>query len=158
MRGSKLAIALLCLALAHVSALIAAAQRNTVEPSSVGPPPTEGNIPQPSVRIRLDGTSPNAEDIRRSRWHANVVQRGNDFEGTITFPDLPVIPPLEVEGSTSGSVVVFSILANGTEVATFGGNLAGTNLTGVINAITGEKEPLTAFWDAATEEDANETR
>lgn len=79
-------------------------------------------------------------------WKADLAVRGDEFVGRISFPDLATLPRLSVQGTRDGDILEFFIKVGKTDVAYFAGHLAGTNLVGSFDSMTGQKGNWSGLW------------
>lgn len=79
-------------------------------------------------------------------WKADLAVKGDEFVGRISFPDLVTLPRLSVQGTRDGDIVEFFIKVGKTDVAYFAGHLAGTNLVGSFDSMTGQKGNWSGLW------------
>ena len=93
--------------------------------------------PLPDLPVSVSGRVQN-QDLRVVDWNAELATKGNEFEGKISFPELPVVLPLTVQGTRNGDIVEFFVNFSGKEVAYFAGHLAGTSLVGTFDGLTGQ--------------------
>ena len=101
--------------------------------------------PLPDLPITVSGKVENKE-LRVVTWSADLAVAGDDFEGKISFPDMPVLMPLTVQGTRDGDIVEFFVTLGKTEVAYFAGHLAGTSLVGTFDSLNGEKGNWSGLW------------
>lgn len=101
--------------------------------------------PLPDLPVTVSGRIQN-KDQRVIDWDAELATKGKTFEGRITFPDLPVVVPLTVQGTRDGDIVEFFVNFGGKEVAYFAGHLAGTSLVGTFDGLDGETGNWSGLW------------
>ncbi len=100
----------------------------------------------PDLPVRVEGEWDNGT-VLGVRWQADLEIKGDEFAGKITFPGMTeVMVPLTVQGTHKGNIVEFSVRYNDTEVAHFGGHLAGTNLVGTFDGVTGQRGSWKGSW------------
>jgi hypothetical protein len=107
--------------------------------------------PLPELPVTVSGRVQN-DALRVTEWRADLATQGDTFEGKITFPAMPVVVPLTVQGTRNGDIVEFFVRAGANNVAYFAGHLAGTSLVGTFDGITGEKGNWNGFWIPETYE------
>lgn len=101
--------------------------------------------PLPDLPVTVSGRVQN-QDLRIVDWNAELATHGDKFEGKITFPDMPILLPLTVQGTRDGDIVEFFVNFGGKEVAYFAGHLAGTSLVGTFDGLTGERGNWNGLW------------
>lgn len=102
--------------------------------------------PLPPLPVQLLGSWDN-KDGSITTWQAHLdIDDGDGFEGKITFPTIALIVPLTVQGTRKGDIVEFSVRFEKNEVAYFAGHIAGTNLVGTVEGITGQEGVWSGSW------------
>jgi hypothetical protein len=105
--------------------------------------------PLPKLPVTLYGKWQN-DNASIAVWRADLSLDGDEFVGKVTFDGTPLYVALSVRGKRVGDVVEFTVRYGKEEVAYFAGHLAGTNLVGTFEGITGERGNWTGMWSTET--------
>lgn len=145
-RGGILAV-LAAFALAEEPA---SAQAPFAEGPGVGSLPFEEILlpdgrPMPDLPVTVSGRFQDPS-LGAVTWDADLAVKGDEFAGRISFPDVPTLPKLSVQGTRDGDLLEFFVKVGKSDVAYFSGHLAGTSLVGSFDALTGQKGNWSGFW------------